>query len=43
MSGESENNVRSNAAQPPPANGLVVVLGCFGLFYGLIAMIDPLL
>jgi hypothetical protein len=43
MFGKSEDSSRSNAGQPSPATGLVFVLGCFGLFYGLIAVVDPLL
>ena len=43
MSEEIENSGRSDASQPAPATGLVVALGCFGLLYGLIAIVDPLL
>ena len=43
MPGDGAHSSRSNERQPSPAAGVMFVLGCFGLFYGLIAVVDPLL
>ena len=43
MSRQSEGDGRISGSGPSPATGLLFVLGSFGFFYGLLAVVDPLL
>ncbi len=43
MFGQGKDGESSSGNGPSPAAGLLFVLGCFGLFYSLIAFVDPML
>jgi hypothetical protein len=43
MNSRSDQNSEPNLSGPPPSAGIVFAMSGLGFFYGLIALVDPLL
>ncbi len=43
MNSRSDQSSEPNLSGPPPSAGIAFAIGGLGFFYGLIALVDPLL